>query len=117
MNTYSFSNNLRTLRQAKGYTQLQMSELLNIQRQSYCNYEHGHRFPSLDVLLKITDIFNISIDLLIRGTIDSTSNLAPRQSELSKETAQLLMDYQSLSPNAQKEVRDFLSFKLKNNNI
>ena len=40
---------------------------LNISREALSHYEHGKREPSLDMLNKLSDYFNVSIDFLING--------------------------------------------------
>lgn len=67
MNFSIFSHNLRYYRLTRGYTQLEMSEKLHIQRQTYCNYENGHREPSLPVMAEIASVLNIDLHVLITG--------------------------------------------------
>lgn len=64
-----FARNLRLCRIRMGLRQEDMAEKLNIGRQTYCNYENGHREPSYDILADISDIFGISIDTLLRQLI------------------------------------------------
>lgn len=117
MNTNNFSNNLRALRLAKGYTQQEISEILNILRQTYCNYENGQRIPSLDFIIKISDFFQIPLDSLIRGTIVCTEDRTLIFSEINQDSAKLLLDYLSLSPKDQKEIRNLINYKLRNTSI
>ena len=60
--------NLKNLRMKKGYTQLQMAELLEIQRPTYSRYESGERQPDHATLLKLAEIFNVSIDYILGRT-------------------------------------------------
>ena len=57
--------NLRRLRDEHNYTQLQISKRLNISRQAYSNYETGKRVPDIETLLRLTDIYRISLEDLI----------------------------------------------------
>lgn len=61
-----FAQNLRALRLSRGYTQQQMSDLLHIRRQSYCNYENNQRTPSLDTVILLAEYFEITVDELLR---------------------------------------------------
>lgn len=60
-----FPQNLRYLREAAGYTQEQMGRMLHITRQSYCHYENVLREPNLDTLIRLADIFQVSLDTLL----------------------------------------------------
>ena len=54
--------NLRRLRSDHNYTQAQISDKLNISRQAYSNYEAGKRIPDLDLLIRIADIYHVTLD-------------------------------------------------------
>ena len=58
---------LRKIRIKKGYTQLKVAMDLNISREALSHYENGKREPSIDMLNKLSDYFNVSIDFLING--------------------------------------------------
>ena len=68
--TKTLISGLRTQRQAAGYTQEMLGQLLKIQRATYCNYENGIRTPSLEILVTLAELYHVSTDYLIRG-IDS----------------------------------------------
>lgn len=40
---------------------------LNISREALSHYENGKREPSIDMLIKMSEYFNVSIDFLING--------------------------------------------------
>lgn len=67
MNPSIFSHNLRYYRLTRGYTQMEMSQRLHIQRQTYCNYENGHREPSLTIMAEIAAVLNVDLHVLITG--------------------------------------------------
>lgn len=58
---------LRTIRKAKGFSQVKVSMDLNISREAISNYETGKRSPDVEMLIKFSDYYNVSIDYLIRG--------------------------------------------------
>ena len=57
--------NLRRLRKDHKFTQLQISKKLNISRQAYSNYETGQRIPDVDTLIRLADIYHITLEQLI----------------------------------------------------
>lgn len=48
---------IRKFRESSGYTQKQVSSLLNIERSTYSYYEIGKTIPDLKTLLKLAEIF------------------------------------------------------------
>ena len=46
-------------------TQRQVAEALNIKQPSYIRYEKGDAEPSLESLVLLADIFDVSIDYLL----------------------------------------------------
>lgn len=65
-----FSERLQTLRKEKRLSQEQLAELLNVSRQAVSKWESGQTYPEIDKLIKLSDLFNITIDDLIK---DKTS--------------------------------------------
>ena len=60
-----FSDNIRFLRGKKEITQQDLANILIITRSRYVSYEDGRSEPPIEVLLKISKFFNVSIDLLV----------------------------------------------------
>lgn len=60
--------NLKSLRQEKGYSQLEMAGELGIPQSTYQQYEAGINEPKLSTLIQIADYFDVSIDYLIGRT-------------------------------------------------
>lgn len=58
---------LKAIRKAKHLNQQKVALDLNISREALSYYENGKREPSLELLKKMSDYFNVSIDYLITG--------------------------------------------------
>lgn len=58
---------LKNIRKKRKLTQLKVALDLNISREALSYYENGKRNPDLQMLLILSDYFNVSIDFLIRG--------------------------------------------------
>ncbi len=56
--------NLRTLREANGYTQADVAAFLGINRSAYANYESGDREAPLEVSEKVSALFGCELPLL-----------------------------------------------------
>ena len=59
---------LKKIRKQKKYSQLKVAMDLSISREAISYYENGNRSPDLEMLVKLSDYFNVSIDYLIRGS-------------------------------------------------
>lgn len=60
-----FQDRLLEQRKLYGYTQRDMAKLLNITQPSYIRYENGTSEPSQENLIKIADLFDVSLDYLL----------------------------------------------------
>ena len=47
-----------------GYTQQEVADLLNMARGAYAQYETGKNTPPLDNLLRLADLYKVSLDYL-----------------------------------------------------
>lgn len=59
------SQRLKEERMKIGLTQKQVAEQLNITRAAYTQYETDKCSPSLDILIKLADLYKCSIDYLV----------------------------------------------------
>jgi len=58
---------LREIRKKKKYSQLKVAMDLSISREALSYYETGKRSPDLEMLVRLSKYFNVSIDYLITG--------------------------------------------------
>lgn len=86
----NFSRKLKELREAKGYTQQDIADLLakfDIEITSTgVSYWEKNREPKYDVLLALGKIFNVSTDELL-GNLDITNDESLRLNRIKKEIA------------------------------
>ena len=57
--------NIKMLRKQKHLTQKELADMLGYGYTAISNYENGRNEPSIKDLIKISDIFGISVDELI----------------------------------------------------
>lgn len=62
-----FGNYIKEQRNNLGFTQAEIAEKLHVTRQTISNWEKGKSYPDLDTLVKISDIYKVSIDSLLKG--------------------------------------------------
>ncbi len=58
---------LQEIRKARGFSQLKVAIDLNISREALSYYENGKRSPDIEMLVKLSEYFGVSIDYLILG--------------------------------------------------
>lgn len=70
-NRSQFPVRLKMLRKEFGYSSKEFAEWLGIKLQSYYGYERGRATPSFDVLIRIAEKCNVSLDWLCGITPES----------------------------------------------
>lgn len=72
----SFSEKIQKLRKEKGLSQERLAEMLDVSRQAVSKWESGQTYPEIDKLIKLSDLFNVTLDELVRNeNISSTFNI------------------------------------------
>lgn len=60
--------NIRNLRIDNGYTQAQVAKHLNIRQNTYSQYEIGVLNYPVEALIKLADLYGVSMDYLVGRT-------------------------------------------------
>ena len=68
-----FRDNLLHLRQEHNMTQEQFAMLMGVSRQSVTKWESGKSYPEMDKLMKMCDLFECSLDDLVKGDLTQQS--------------------------------------------
>lgn len=66
---------LKTCRKEKGFTQMQVAVYCDITEKAYQNYELMTREPKLEILMRIADLYGVSLDYIVGRTNDPSMNL------------------------------------------
>lgn len=94
-----FADSLKRFRKEYGLTQKQVSDAIGIQPSAYQAYERGKVKPSIEVLIKIAEAFNVSADYLLGlGEAQNTSE------------SYLLNTYRSLNDSNRRTLTDLAQF-------
>lgn len=59
---------IRNLREDKDLTQAYIGKILNVTQKSYSRYENGDRAIPIELLSKLADFYDTSVDYLINRT-------------------------------------------------
>lgn len=58
--------NLKTFRTSRNLTQLEFAKLLNVKRTTVSMWENNKSLPNIDMLKKIAQVLNCTVDDLIK---------------------------------------------------
>lgn len=62
----TIANNIASLRQAKGMTQLDLATQLNYSDKAVSKWERGESLPDISVLMEIAELFGVNLDYLVQ---------------------------------------------------
>lgn len=65
-----FAERLQELREDKSISRKELSRILNITISALGMYERGRREPNIEMLIKLADYFNVSLDFLVGRTFN-----------------------------------------------
>ena len=98
---------LRKLRKEKGIQIVEVAEYLGISRQGYGNYENGTREPSMAILVKLADFYEVSADYLLgreeQKFVEDVSKMS--DNDLDKKLMQFFIE---LPESSKQGIRDFV---------
>jgi len=78
----TLGDRIKRLRQERGWSQAQLSQKLKIHQKQISGYERGIHAPSIDLLIKLTEIFNVSLDYIAFDNQDDKSRIQIADREL-----------------------------------
>lgn len=55
---------IKYLRSRVGFTQKEVSEKIGIAQQTYAGYESGKHEPNIEIMIRLADIYNVSMDYI-----------------------------------------------------
>ena len=66
----NLGENLQNLRKQKGLSQEEFADKLDVSRQAVSKWESNQTYPEIEKIMLICDIFDCSMDTLVKGTIE-----------------------------------------------
>ena len=66
---------INNLRKQHGLSQDDFVNLFNVSRQTISNWENGKSYPDLEMIIKVSDYFKISIDELLKNDVQTVKKL------------------------------------------
>lgn len=71
-----FGDRLKELRKNKNLSQEKLAEILNTSNNAVYNWEVGRSQPSIEMITKLADYFNVTTDYLLGFNQDDLNNMA-----------------------------------------
>ena len=72
--------NLMMLRKAKGFSQEEIAEKIDISRQAYAKWETGATVPDIEKCVRLAEVYGVTVDSLVKTqTIDGGKTILPAQ--------------------------------------
>ncbi|MGN0453708.1 MAG: helix-turn-helix domain-containing protein, partial [Ruminococcus sp.] len=62
-----FGEQIKSIRKKENLTQEQFAFKLNVSRQAVSNWENNKNLPDIEMLILMSNVFQISLDQLIKG--------------------------------------------------
>ena len=79
-------------------TQIRLSIELEVTQETVSAYESGRHYPSYAKLVKMSDLFGVSIDYLMGRDTDTKDALVTSSLLLTPEEQRLILRYRTLTP-------------------
>ncbi|WP_168120886.1 helix-turn-helix transcriptional regulator [Paenibacillus sp. HB172176] len=87
-----FAEKLKSERNKKGWSQEELAEKLFVSRQSVSKWENGQNYPSIEIIIKLSDLFEVSIDELLRSDKELTNKVIEESKHLAYPRLKALFD-------------------------
>ncbi len=63
-------NQIKKYRDELAISQEKLAEKIYVSRQSISNWENGKNYPDINSLIRLSEIFRVSLDILIKGDVE-----------------------------------------------
>ncbi|UQZ37582.1 transcriptional regulator [Paenibacillus sp. PK3_47] len=87
-----FSERLKKEREKKGWSQAELAEKIHVSRQSVSKWETGKNYPSIEVIIDLSDLFGVTIDELLRSDAELKEKVIQDSRQLAHPKWKMLFD-------------------------
>lgn len=77
-----FSERLKQEREKRNWSQNDSAEKIHVSRQSVSKWETGKNYPSIEIIIHLSDLFGITIDELLRSDEELTQKVIEDSKQL-----------------------------------
>ena len=105
----SFGEKIKELRSENGLSAIDITKKLGLTVNIVYAWEHNRNFPNIPTLIKLSKIFNVSVDYLL-GLEDDESSIAASHIDLSGKEKALLKFFSILPEDVKDQVIDYTEY-------
>lgn len=98
--------NIKELRTENGLTQAELAEKIGVSQGAVYFWEKGINEPTAGYLIKMAELFGVSLDELLSYTVSDKGKMSEREGEMSKLFSSLNHEQQDLMIKIAKEFLD-----------
>jgi len=99
--------NLRELRENRGWSQKFVADAIDKSPAAYSFYETERREPDIQTVIKLADLFKLSVDVLLGHTPLEDNNT---KIQLTKDELSLIKHYRNLSRERKEQLKPYILF-------
>lgn len=89
----NFAERIKNERKKQGWSQDELAEKLYVSRQSISKWENGQNYPSIEIIITISDLFGLTIDELLRSDEHLKQKVIKDSRQLAHPKLKLLFDF------------------------
>lgn len=101
--------NLKLLREEKGLSQQKLADMLNISQQAIFKYEKTANEPDISTLIKLSEIFDVTVDYLIGNSDTRERNTKRNPVMLTEQETTHIKMWRSLPNDIQNNLDNLIS--------
>ena len=94
---YSLNENIKRMRVARGMSQVEFARIIGVTKQCVSHWENDNVIPSIEMLVKIADAFNVKTDLLLGRDSEEFIDVSDLTEEQRGHIALLVEDFARLN--------------------
>ncbi|SFE81765.1 DNA-binding transcriptional regulator, XRE-family HTH domain [Paenibacillus algorifonticola] len=87
-----FGDKLKSARKQMGWSQEELAAKLFVSRQSVLKWENGQNYPSIEVIINISDLFGLTIDELLKSDEELTKKVIRDSKQLAYPKSKFIFD-------------------------
>ena len=91
------NENIKRLRMARGLNQVEFARVMGVSKQCVSNWENDNVLPSIEMLVKIADIFKVKTDFLLGREPERSVDISGLTEEQAGHISLIIRDFEALN--------------------
>ena len=94
---HSLNENIKRLRISQGMSQVEFAALIGVTKQCVSNWENDNVLPSIEMLVKIADVFKVKTDFLLGREPEKSIDISGLTEEQAGHILLIIRDFENLN--------------------